>query len=154
MIGVIHEVDETFKPEGIEFNTRKYMYGSNATHMVELFDKYDMGDYVDQTEKSYTFLVPPNDAINASLISKSWLSYHIVNGSWPQENLKDEMLLVSQFESTDLGGNHQRLPVYVESENIYTQFSGGQSIQFDRARVVGESGTYVILHESKPMKLT
>lgn len=135
--GVIHEVDETFKPEGIEFNTRKYMYGSNATHMVELFDKYDLANYVDHTENSYTFLVPPNDAINASLISKSWLSYHIVNGSWPQENLKDEMLLASQFKSSDLGGNYQRLPVYVETENIYGQ--GGQSIQFDRARVVGES---------------
>lgn len=115
------------------------MYGSNATHMVELFDKYDLANYVDHTENSYTFLVPPNDAINASLISKSWLSYHIVNGSWPQENLKDEMLLASQFKSSDLGGNYQRLPVYVETENIYGQ--GGQSIQFDRARVVGESGT-------------
>lgn len=130
------------KPEGITFNTRKYMYGSNATHMVELFDKYDLGNYVDQSKKDYTFLVPPNDAMNASLISKSWLSYHIVNESWPQEKLKDNMLLVSQYKSTDLSGAYQRLPVYVESEDIFKiESSSGQSVQFDRSRVIGESGT-------------
>lgn len=139
-IGVIHEIDETFnKPEGITFNTRKYMYGSNATHMVELFDQYDLNNYIDQSESNYTFLVPPHDAMNNSIISEPWLSYHIIGGSWPQENLKDNMLLASEFTSPDLGNKQQRLPVYVESEDKLVTVAGGRSVQFDHSRVVGEN---------------
>lgn len=139
-LGVIHEIDEVFNmAEGITFNTRKYMYGSNATHMVELFDQYDLNNYIDQNDYNYTFLVPPHDAMNNSIISKSWLSYHIINGSWPQENLIDNMLLKSEFWSPDLGNEQQRLPVYVESEDKLVTVTGGKSVQFDHSRVVGEN---------------
>ncbi|KAL7329091.1 hypothetical protein PS15p_207253 [Mucor circinelloides] len=132
--GVIHEMDDTFKFDGIDFTTRKYMYGANGTHMVELFDTYDAGHYIDQKERNYTFLIPPPDKLNQSLISKSWLSYHVIQGSWPQENLVDNMLLQSEFKSGDLANNYQRLPVYVENENVVST-----SIQFDKARVIGDS---------------
>ncbi|KAG1085274.1 hypothetical protein G6F42_021465 [Rhizopus arrhizus] len=132
--GVIHEMDDTFKFDGIDFTTRKYMYGANGTHMVELFDTYDVGHYIDQKERNYTFLIPPPDKLNQSLISKSWLSYHVIQGSWPQENLVDNMLLQSEFKSGDLANNYQRLPVYVENENVVST-----SIQFDKARVIGDN---------------
>ncbi|KAL9550526.1 hypothetical protein MBANPS3_004689 [Mucor bainieri] len=135
--GVIHEMDDTFKFEGIDFTTRKYMYGANGTHMVELFDKYDVGHYIDQKELNYTFLIPPPDKLNQSLVSKSWLSYHVIQGSWPQESLVDSMLLQSEFQSDDLANSYQRLPVYVEKENVVSTSS--QSVQFDKARVIGES---------------
>ncbi|CEP09184.1 hypothetical protein [Parasitella parasitica] len=135
--GVIHEIDDTFKFDGIEFNTRKYLYGSNGTHMVELFDKYDSSHYIDQKELNYTFLIPPADRLNQSLVSKSWLRYHVAQGSWPQENLIDGMLLQSQLKSSDLDGNYQRLPVYVEKENKMSISS--RSVQFGKARVIGDS---------------
>jgi len=135
--GVIHEMDDTFKFDGIDFTTRKYMYGANGTHMVELFDTYDVGHYIDQKERNYTFLIPPPDKLNQSLISKSWLSYHVIQGSWPQENLVDNMLLQSEFKSGDLANNYQRLPVYVENENVVST-----SIQFDKARVIGDNSKY------------
>lgn len=138
--GVIHEMDDTFKFDGIDFTTRKYMYGANGTHMVELFDKYDVGHYIDQKELNYTFLIPPPDKLNQSLISKSWLSYHVIQGSWPQDNLVDNMLLQSEFKSDDLANNYQRLPVYVEKENVVSTTS--RSVQFDKARVIGESSEY------------
>jgi hypothetical protein len=136
--GVIHEIDETFKPETIQFDTRKYMYGSNATHIVDLLDKYHLGEhYLDQNNYNYTFLIPPLDRINSSLISSSWLSYHIMNGSWPQDKLINDMLLRSEYRSPELGNKRQRLPVYVENEHIAS--SGGQSIHFDRTRVIGDN---------------
>lgn len=139
--GVIHEMDDTFKFGGIDFTTRKYMYGANGTHMVELFDKYDAGHYIDQKELNYTFLIPPPDKLNQSLVSKSWLSYHVIQGSWPQENLVDSMLLQSEFKADDLANNYQRLPVYVEKENVVSVSS--QSIQFDKSRVIGENSEYL-----------
>ncbi|KAI8639826.1 FAS1 domain-containing protein [Parasitella parasitica] len=135
--GVIHEIDDTFKFNGIDFNTRKYLYGSNGTHMVELFDKYDSSHFIDQKELNYTFLIPPPDKLNQSLVSKSWLRYHIVQGSWPPENLIDDMLLQSQFKSSDLDDNYQRLSVYVEKENSITTFS--RSVQFGKSRVIGDN---------------
>ncbi len=124
------------------------MYGSNATQMVELFDKHDLGNYVDQTEKAYTFLVPPNDAINASLISKSWLSYHILNDTWPQDKLKNDMLLVSEFKSSDLNEQYQRLTVTVETEKILAG-NNGPLIQFGGSRVIGESGKFIVKRQPK-----
>lgn len=140
--GVIHEIDDTFKFSGIDFSTRKYLYGSNGTHMAELFDKYGLSHYMDQKELNYTFLIPPSDLLNQSLVSKSWLGYHIIQGSWPQENLIDNTLLQSQFKSGDLGNKYQRIPVYVEKENI--QSVSSQSVQFDKARVIGEHGKLLV----------
>lgn len=140
--GVIHEIDDTFKFNGIDFNTRKYMHGSNGTHMVELFDKYDLSHYIDQKELNYTFLIPPHDTLNQSLVSKSWLSYHVIQGSWPQENLIDNMLLQSQFKSDDLDNNYQRLPVYVEKEDVMSISS--RSVQFDKSRVIGDNSEYLV----------
>jgi hypothetical protein len=145
--GVIHEIDETFKPDIIQFDTRKYMYGCNATHVVDLLDKYQLSErYLDQKDYDYTFLVPPLDRINSSLISSSWLTYHIMNESWPQDKLIDNTLLKTEFRSPELGGMRQRLPVYVERENIVT--AGGQSIHFDRARVTGDNSEYITVCKS------
>lgn len=142
--GVIHEIDETFKPENIHFDTRKYMYGSNGTHMVDLLDKYQLGErYLDQKDHNYSFLVPPLDRINSSLISSSWLTYHIMSGSWSQDKLIDNMLLKSEFRSPELDGKRQRLPVFVENEHMAS--SGGRSIHFDRARVIGNNSEYFII---------
>lgn len=135
--GIIHLIEDTFHPNSIEFNARKYMYGANSTYMVEYMDQYHLDHYLDQTENYYTFLVPPNDAINKTLLSKAWLSYHIIKDAWPQQNLNDNMLLDSKYQSYALNQNYQKIPVSVEHEvSVYS----GQSIQFAHARVIGDEG--------------
>lgn len=135
--GIIHIMDDTFHPNSIEFNARKYMYGANSTYMVEYMDQYHLDQYLDQTENSCTFLVPPNDAINKTLLSKAWLSYHIIKDAWPQQNLNSSMLLESQYQSYALNQHYQKVPVSVEQEvSVYS----GRSIQFAHARVIGDEG--------------
>lgn len=115
------------------------MHGLNVSYMVDLIDKYQSSIYIDQHQFNYTFLIPPYDLINDTLISKSWLRYHIINGSWPQENLIDNMLLKSEFKSSDLAGYPQRLPVYIEKEDIFSE-AAGKSVQFDKSRATGDYG--------------
>ncbi|KAI9254162.1 FAS1 domain-containing protein [Helicostylum pulchrum] len=151
--GIIHLIDDTFHPNSIEFNTRKYMHGANSTYMVEYMDQYHLDQYLDQTENNYTFLVPPNDAINKTLLSKAWLSYHIIKDAWSQQNLNNNMLLDSQYQSYALDQHYQKIPVSVEQEiSVYTS----HSVQFAHARVIGDEvsvGNDIIYQISEPLSL-
>lgn len=111
-------------------------------------DDYNLNQFLD-TSDNHTFLIPPIDSINKPSRSyyqkKAWLAYHILRGSWPQEKLKNNMLLTSEFTSYDMDDNGQRLPVFIENEDIKLAGSNmlmGRSIQFDHSRVVGESGKF------------
>lgn len=145
--GVIHLIDETFHSPSIDFTTRKYMYGSNCTYMVEYFDQYHLEHFLDQSNLNLTFLVPPSDAINKTLLSTAWLSYHVLDGAWPQQNLKDDMLLASKYKSHALAQQYQRVPVSVVDEVL---IYGGHSIRFSHARMIGEEGkNRNKMHETK-----
>ncbi|RCI04167.1 hypothetical protein CU098_012382, partial [Rhizopus stolonifer] len=130
--GVIHLIEDSFRPPSIQFDTKKYLYGSNATHMVNLMDTYHLTDhYLNTTKHKFTFLVPPLNTVNQSTFSEPWLRYHIIRDAWPQESLEDALLLQSEFKSPELDGMRQKLPVSVDSHST--------SIYFDHARAIGES---------------
>ncbi|KAI8968034.1 FAS1 domain-containing protein [Mycotypha africana] len=148
--GVIHMIDGTFRPDIIQFNTRKYLYGMNAMHIVELLDEFNLSDpYLTSdtnttdsgsdkasasvsTNNVYTFLIPPQETLNKSLITESWLKYHIFQQPWPKDALANDMLIETEFRSNQLSGQGQRVPVYTPGT------SSRKTIQFDKARVIGD----------------
>ncbi|KAG0166164.1 hypothetical protein DFQ30_007519 [Apophysomyces sp. BC1015] len=149
--GAIHELEDTIIPESIVFNPRKYLYGLNATKFVSLFDTHGMSHYFEDN-KNHTFLVPLNEAINDDDLPEAmiqyWLSYHVVNGSWTQDNLANNMLLLTEFKSAQLAGCPQRLPVYIEAEKIYAERPSSKSIS-ETVHINGD-----IIHQiSEPLTL-
>ncbi|KAI9300719.1 FAS1 domain-containing protein [Cunninghamella echinulata] len=140
--GVVHELKEVPLPNNLVFDTRKYLYGLNATKYASLFDRYGLAPYLDKDSKDYTFIVPQNDVIDEkntipSHKEQNWLRYHFLKGSWTSDILRDGLMLESQFLSSKMGDVLQRIPVYVENEEILNS-KPGKSIQFDRARVIGD----------------
>ncbi|KAI8382326.1 FAS1 domain-containing protein [Blakeslea trispora] len=130
--GVIHEISQTFRPPSIAFDTRKYLYGSNSTHMVDLMDSYQISHhYLNNSQHNFTFLIPSLETINQSIVSKDWLEYHILHQPFSYHDKKGSYLLDSEFRSPELGYHCQKLLAQVEDHS--------QSIYFDRARVIGES---------------
>ncbi|CAO3613023.1 unnamed protein product [Cunninghamella echinulata] len=140
--GVVHELREVPLPNNLLFDTRKYLYGLNATKYASLFDRYGLAPYLDKDSKDYTFIVPHNDVIDEKNTipnhkEQNWLRYHFLKGSWTSDTLRDGLMLESQFLSSEMGDVLQRIPVYVENEEILNS-KPGKSIQFDRARVIGD----------------
>ncbi|KAI9020238.1 hypothetical protein CLU79DRAFT_756288 [Phycomyces nitens] len=141
--GVIHEVQDTVVPRSIVFNSRKYLYGLNATSFVELMDQYGQAHYID-SPGNYTFLVPSNEDLEDDMIPEtvkpSWLRYHILGGTWTKDDFQNSTLVASEFRSEYLGGARQRIPVYVETEGIQDVSSRptGRSVRFGRSRILGE----------------
>ncbi|ORZ16899.1 FAS1 domain-containing protein [Absidia repens] len=138
--GVVHELKDIPIPDTLFFDSRKYLYGLNATKFVTLLDRFGLGDYLDDSKKyGYTFLAPENDAIDENTIpnhiKRDWLNYHISNSTWTKDSLSDGMMLVSQFASKPMGGALQRIPVYVDSEEVFAS-KPGKSIRFDHSRVI------------------
>jgi hypothetical protein len=150
---VIHELEDTPIPESLIFNGRKYLYGLNTTKFVSLVDRFGLGDYLDTVKKdNFTFLAPENDAIDENAIpnhsKRDWLSYHILNGSWTKDRLSDGMMLASQFASAPMGGALQRIPVYVDNEEVLVSSKPGKSIRFDNARVITDIGKTCPVNET------
>ncbi|CAO3587603.1 unnamed protein product [Absidia cylindrospora] len=138
--GVIHELEDIPTPSSLLFDSRKYLYGLNATKFVTLLDRFGLGDYLDDSKKyGYTFLAPENDAIDENTIpnhiKRDWLNYHISNSTWTKDSLSDGMMLVSQFASKSMGGALQRIPVCVDNEEVFAS-KPGKSIRFDHSRVI------------------
>lgn len=142
--GVIHEIDDMIVPDSIVFDTRKYLYGMNATKFVSLLDSYGLSRYLQNDTQKLTFLVPSNEDIDEDAIpdneKRDWLSYHVVTGLWTPESLQDGLLLSSEFKSPELKGSPQRLPVYVQAEDVDVRRSLGKSIRFGHSRVLADAG--------------
>ncbi|KAF7731721.1 hypothetical protein EC973_008893 [Apophysomyces ossiformis] len=159
--GVIHILDDGLIPDSLTFDTRKYLYGINATKMVSLIDTYDLGHYLDShMDRFYSFLVPPNDVLNEdtipNIIKKDWLRYHILNASWYPEYLEDGMLLPSELRPEELAGQSQRIPVYTKSrEREISDMKDDQSIRFGRSRVFNSlaQSRNMIYQISEPLTL-
>lgn len=146
MVGVIHQIEDVFKPDSITFNTRKYLYGLNATHMNELFDNYNLSYYIDQEDnKNYTLLVPPSDTPLPSIPVESWLKYHVIQGLWPQDTLYNKELLLTEFRSSELGNNYQRVPIYTENDASEKK----SSILFDHSRTLGDPSKFLIVNKAR-----
>lgn len=143
-------MDDAFAPGSLLFTPRKYLYGVNATKFVSLLDDYGLDHYMDNNDNNqkYTFLAPGNEDINEDMIpniyKRNWLSYHILTGYMPPDQLVDGSLLRTEFLSNDLGGAPQRVPILVEAEGQHTM---GRSIRFSHSRVLSDPGMCISLIE-------
>lgn len=130
-------------PKSITFDTRKYLYGLNATKYVALLDRFGLSHYLDSKGENYTFLAPLNEAIDENsvpnTIKHGWLSYHILNGSWTVDLFQNGMLVKSEFTPAQMGHAPQRLPVYVGTEGSSGK-TKEKSVQFDHARALSNGG--------------
>lgn len=102
--------------DSVVFDTRKYLIGLNATKFISLMDAYGLGSFLNNENK--TILALTNDVIDEDEIPNNrklpWLSYHILDGAWKSKDLYNNMLIKTQYYSTQLNNKPQRLVVYVD----------------------------------------
>ncbi|ORZ13544.1 FAS1 domain-containing protein [Absidia repens] len=151
--GVLHRLETMPITHRLTFDTRKYLYGINATKFVSLLDEYDLGYYLAPGVTNFTVLAPDNNAINEGSIpdnvKKAWLSYHILHGRWDRNLLKDRLLIESEYKSPQLKKHSQVVPVYLPE-------GWKSTIYFGNARVHGDSLAIkdnMIYQLSNPMDL-
>ncbi|KAI7864090.1 FAS1 domain-containing protein [Mucor mucedo] len=156
--GVIHVLDDLPYADSIVFDTRKYLFGLNATKFVSLIDKYELGYFLDSQSANITILAPTNEVIDEDDIpnnlKKQWLSYHLLQGAWKSDDLEDRMLLKSEYNSSQLLDDSQRIVVRVSDGNKYDL---RRSIQFGtHSQVIGNDlhiNENVIYRVSDPLDL-
>ncbi|CAO3596186.1 unnamed protein product [Absidia cylindrospora] len=151
--GVLHRLETMPITQRLTFDTRKYLYGINATKFVSLLDEYDLGYYLAPGVTNFTVLAPDNNAINEGSIpdnvKKAWLSYHLLHGRWDRNLLEDRLLIASEYKSPQLKKQSQVVPVYLPE-------GWKSTIYFGNARVHGDSLTIkdnMIYQLSNPMDL-
>ncbi|KAG1404010.1 hypothetical protein G6F60_004634 [Rhizopus arrhizus] len=114
--GVIHLLEDVPYSDSVVFDTRKYLIGLNATKFISLMDAYGLGSFLNNENK--TILALTNDVIDEDEIPNNrklpWLSYHILDGAWKSKGLYNNMLIKTQYYSTQLNNKPQRLVVYVD----------------------------------------
>ncbi|CEG78716.1 hypothetical protein RMATCC62417_13284 [Rhizopus microsporus] len=117
----------------IDFDSRKYLIGLNATKFISLMDHYGLGNYLNNQTTNKTILAPMNDVIDEDDIPNNqklqWLSYHIIDGAWSSKDLYDNMLLTTKYHSPQLNDQPQRLVVNIDQTIMF----GG-----DHSRMVGK----------------
>lgn len=136
-VGVLHRVEMVPVTSKLTFDTRKYLYGINATAFVALLDEFGLEHYLDNNVTTLTLLAPDNASIDeGSLpdnIKKAWLSYHLVHGQWNRDELEDRQLLASELKTAQLNHKPQQITVYFpETTRV--------SLYFGNARSHGDSG--------------
>lgn len=118
-IGVIHVLDDLPYSNSLVFDTRKYLFGLNATKFVSLIDTFGLARFLDSESTNLTILAPTNEVIDEDDIpnnqKKQWLSYHLIQGAWKSSDLEDHMLLKSEYNSSQLLNEPQRIVVHVGS---------------------------------------
>ncbi|KAG2235542.1 FAS1 domain-containing protein [Thamnidium elegans] len=138
--GVIHVLDDLPFADSLVFDTRKYLFGLNATKFVSLIDQYGLGNFLDSESNDVTILAPTNEVIDEDDIpnnlKKQWLSYHLIQGAWKPTDLVDRTLLKSEYNSSLLLNESQRMVVRVgKDENLKDLL---KSIQFgSHSKVIG-----------------
>lgn len=122
------------------FDTRKYLFGLNATKFVSLIDQYGLGNFLDSESNDVTILAPTNEVIDEDDIpnnlKKQWLSYHLIQGAWKPTDLVDRRLLKSEYNSSLLLNESQRMVVRVGKDEKLQELL--KSIQFgSHSKVIG-----------------
>ncbi|KAI9475398.1 MAG: FAS1 domain-containing protein [Benjaminiella poitrasii] len=151
--GVLHILDDLpYKPNSVQFNARKYLLGLNATKFVSLLDAFDLSDFLTSSNK--TILAPTNEVIDEDDIpnnqKRQWLSYHLLQQSWEPSQITDGALLKTEYNSSLLNNEPQRVLVSVDDQKK-------NNIRFgDHSKVIGNSisiGGNVIYRLSDPLSL-
>jgi len=134
--GVVHTVEGLFLPKSLTWNTRKYLIGLNGGKFVSALEKNGLESYLSNTKTSYTFLVPHDELIDdwtpdfQSKDLKKLLKYHIVEGKWRVDDLRNSSLIKTELSGKELKGHKQRASVSVEDQD------GKVNIQFNDASVI------------------
>lgn len=148
-VGVLHILDDLPYADSLVFDTRKYLFGLNATKFVSLIDSYGLGQYLDDGTTNVTIFAPPNEVIDEDDIPNNkkaqWLSYHIAQGAWSSPDLKDRMLLKTKYNASQLNHESQRLQVRVGKNRADGRYdwnhkkSSLKSIRFsDHSKMIGD----------------
>ncbi|KAI8071765.1 FAS1 domain-containing protein [Gongronella butleri] len=123
---------------------RSVLQAMNSTKFIDLFDAYGLQDYLDaQDDKNqHTLIVPPNDAMDETLVSKyelkDWLLYHVLDRSYGERDFYDNQLLATEAGKIFLGGNiKQRLRVHVTTQDQLTA-DKKLALQFGNAHLTGK----------------
>jgi uncharacterized surface protein with fasciclin (FAS1) repeats len=112
-----------------------------------LVDEYGLGRFLNEGTNNVTILAPTNEVLDADDIPNNqkvqWLSYHIAQGAWDPHDLNDHMLLKTEYNSTQLRNESQRLLVTVGNNRNNVKETDRnailKSIQFgDHSKVVGD----------------
>lgn len=112
-----------------------------------MVDEYGLGRFLDEGTNNVTILAPTNEVLDEDDIPNNqkvqWLSYHIAQGAWEPHDLNDHMLLKTEYNSTQLRNESQRLLVTVENNRNNVKETDRsailKSIRFgDHSRVVGD----------------
>ncbi|GAA5801723.1 hypothetical protein HPULCUR_007175 [Helicostylum pulchrum] len=135
--GVVHVLDDLPFADSVVFDTRKYLFGLNATKFVSLIDQFGLGSFLDSESNDVTILAPTNEVIDEDDIpnnlKKQWLSYHLIQGAWKPSDLVDRRLLKTEYNSSLLLNESQRMVVRVGKEQELLK-----SIQFgSHSKVIG-----------------
>lgn len=118
-------------------SARKSLIGLNCTRFIELFDKHDLGAYLDDNENDVTttILAPSNEDISPPSSKKeikSWLKYHLIHGRWDVHDLYDGQLLETETHQNLGDKSYQRIHVHQEGLT--------KPIRFGRSSVIGDPG--------------
>lgn len=145
VLGVLHVVDDLPYADTLVFDTRKYLFGLNATKFVSLVDEYGLGRFLDEGTNNVTILAPTNEVLDEDDVPNNkkvqWLSYHIAQGAYGPEDLENHMLLKTEYNSSQLADQSQRLLVTVGSDKrvLKDRHSLLKAIRFgDHSKVVGD----------------
>ncbi|RCH80244.1 hypothetical protein CU098_000487, partial [Rhizopus stolonifer] len=141
--GAIHILNDLPYADSIVFDTRKYLFGLNATKFVSLIDAYGLGRFLNKGTNNVTILAPTNEVIDEDSIPNNqkvqWLSYHLVQGAYNPSDLSDGQLLKTEYNATQLYNDSQRLSVSIgKAKDDPVLESLIKSIRFgDYSKVIG-----------------
>jgi hypothetical protein len=157
---VLHILDDLPYADSLVFDTRKYLFGLNATKFVSLIDSYGLGNFLDDGTTNITILAPTNEVIDEDDIPNNkkvqWLSYHIAKGAWGPSDLEDRMLLKTEYNASLLNYDSQRLQVRVGKDHGDDRYHWDnkmsllQSIRFsDHSKVIGDDSKFIIQYDNE-----
>lgn len=175
----MHIVDSLLLPYGsLALTPEKYLLALNATRFVSLFRNSDLA-YLLQSSKhnptnngSYTILATKDSVIERMTQSpysslppegstelKETLKYHVIQGKWTPQQLKDGQLLKTMLQTPDLGDQQQRIAVSVSestkskawmAKETSLDLGFGDANVIDEAIDVGDSIIYLVSRIIEP----
>ncbi|KAG1457377.1 hypothetical protein G6F55_005969 [Rhizopus delemar] len=155
--GVVHVLEDVPYTNSFVFDTRKYLIGVNATKFISLIDQYQLTSLISSNK---TILAPLNEMMDEDDIPNNqkiqWLTYHIIQGAYPSENLYDMMLLKTLYNSSMLNNRPQRLVVHVDRNTREEKGLMNSAYSFNHQKVVGKEMSIdgnIIYRISKPLGL-
>lgn len=159
--GVLHVISSLLLPHGsLALTPEKYLLALNATRFVSLFRENGLSHllqsspYNETNNGSYTILAARDDILDRMLASpfsalppagsrelSETLQYHVLQGKYTQEDLRDGQLLRTMLTPPELARQPQRLAVSVShgkgDKETEARHKEGE-IAFGDARVIAE----------------